>query len=306
MYVIASFTLFKYQASDGSLVWSADLNQSSAPLAIAVSGNSVVVGSSGCGSVSDPSGSLDAYSAASGQALWHTSIGSTDGPLNFLGTASGLIITSGHSPGDGTVVGAFQASTGQQAWLESSDDCAIPGPAVVVGGYVVFVSCSAGVTDLEGVSLTTGQQIWAKAGDWHVMAGDRSTSAGTHVFAREGSTVEDVNPATGATQYSLSGATTVLAVGPADVYASTATGLAAYRLSNGSQAWSTLDAGQVATEAGGLVYAADGSVLNASTGALVTQLWDANSQAASIVVGEGRVAAVVDPRAVDLYGPAGS
>jgi hypothetical protein len=67
VYVIANFTLFKYQASNGTLVWSADLDQTSAPPAIAVSGNSVVVGSSGCGSVSDPAGSLDAYPRPAGR-----------------------------------------------------------------------------------------------------------------------------------------------------------------------------------------------------------------------------------------------
>jgi hypothetical protein len=66
VYVIANFTLFKYQASNGTLVRSADLDQTSAPPAIAASGNSVV-GSSGCGSVSDPAGSLDAYPRPAGR-----------------------------------------------------------------------------------------------------------------------------------------------------------------------------------------------------------------------------------------------
>jgi hypothetical protein len=52
--VIADYTLSKYQASDGALVWSAKLDDSAAPLSITVSGGTVAVGSSECGSVGDP------------------------------------------------------------------------------------------------------------------------------------------------------------------------------------------------------------------------------------------------------------
>jgi PQQ-like domain len=308
VYVAANYTVSKYQASDGTLVWSASLQPSDVPVSIAVSGDSVVVGASECGSVSDPAGALYAFSASTGQALWRTSIDQGE-PLNYVGVASGLAIVSGSSVGGGTVVGAFQIGTGRPAWLHEYAFCGDGvGPAVVVGGYVVFVSCGdAGQSSdaLTAVSLTTGQSAWTEAGDWKVLAGDRSTSAGTHVFASQGGTVYDVNPATGARMYSLTGATSVLAVGSGDVYASTASGLAAYRLSNGSQAWTATGQGQVAVVAGGLIYAAVGDVLNASTGAFVTQLWAGTTPATQIVVGEGRVAAITEPRVLDLYGLAG-
>ena len=47
----------------------------------------------------------------------------------------------------------------------------------------------------------------------------------------------------------------------------------------------------------------DGEVLRATDGTLLTRLW--TGQAETLLVGDGRVAAVLDPRILDIYGLAG-
>ena len=51
--------------------------------------------------------------------------------------------------------------------------------------------------------------------------------------------------------------------------------------------------------AGGLLYTTTGAVLDAATGARITRLWNGDARALS--VGNGYVAAVVEPRILDLY-----
>ena len=59
-----------------------------------------------------------------------------------------------------------------------------------------------------------------------------------------------------------------------------------------------------AAEAGGVLYTDQGLALDTSNGKILTALWQGT--AAWLAVGGGRIAAVTDPRIVDLYGLPGS
>jgi hypothetical protein len=69
--------------------------------------------------------------------------------------------------------------------------------------------------------------------------------------------------------------------------------------------WRTPHSGGLAAEADGVLYLSDGSAVSTASGATITSLWDTDS-ATALVVGDGRIAVVNDPRVLDLYGLAGS
>jgi hypothetical protein len=87
-------------------------------------------------------------------------------------------------------------------------------------------------------------------------------------------TIVDLNPLTGATRFSLAGATSVLAVDTARIYAFCGSDLCAYSTTNGALLWrhSNLTA-SLAAEAGGVLDLDRGIVLNAQTGKRIANLW---------------------------------
>ncbi len=99
---------------------------------------------------------------------------------------------------------------------------------------------------------------------------------GKHLFATSPSgTVEGVNPATGAIEYTLRGAVKyeVLAVDASRVYTDCSgdnnQDLCAYNLSTGAREWDAPVPGlSLAAEAGGMLYS-DGTALNAATGQVI-------------------------------------
>ncbi len=312
IFALANGRLVKYQASDGHVLWqrTPDPTWSFSLFSVAVSGDVVIVGSEYCGSVSDPDGRIQAFSAATGKPLWSVPTTPGFGPMSSMVVADGLVIGSGSSAGGGTVVSAHLVSNGKLAWQQSYGSCNNTGSAVVVGGFVVFAACGdmTGTPFLQGDNLTTGARAWRQPGTWQVERGDLSASAGKNVFAVSGGTAFDVNPKTGATRYTLTGATNVLAVDASLVFADCSNfDICGYDLSDGSQAWQVSDNSQLAAEAGGVLYLADGQALTASTGAQLGFIWAGSALAASaIAVGEGRIAVVNDPRVLDIYGLPGS
>ena len=312
LYALANSRLVAYQASTGHTLWQQlpDPTWSSTFFSLAMSGNLIIVGSEYCGSVSAPNGIIQAYSAATGAPAWSAPANSTEGPMSAMVVADGLVIGSGASSDAGTIVSAHQASDGKLVWQQSYGCANETGPAVVVGGVVVFAACtnSNDTPFLQGDSLATGARLWRRSGTWQVQRGDLATSAGKNVFAISGGSVFDLNPQTGATRYTLTGATSVLAVSSSEVYADcSGNNLCGYQLGDGHQLWQQLGGSQqLAVEAGGVLYLADGQALNATSGAQLTYVWQEPPNATAIAVGEGRIAVVDDPRVLDLYGLPGS
>lgn len=162
---------------------------------------------------------------------------------------------------------------------------------------------------LVGSKLTTGARIWRRSGNWQLQRGDTDSTAGRHVFVTSpGGSVVSLNPRTGRIQYALAGASDLLAVDSSQAYASCgANGVCAYDGATGSLRWqvSTPVSPSLAAEAGGVLYVDQGMALDTGTGQLLAVLWQAVT-ATSLVIGDGRIAAVTDPRVLDLYGLSGS
>jgi outer membrane protein assembly factor BamB len=220
----------------------------------------------------------------------------------------GLVIGSGDSAANGATIAAHQVSTGKLVWQQGYP--CLGGQAVVVGGLVIFGACNktteAGF--IQADNLTTGARVWRRAGNWVTLRGDLSTAAGTNVFASVDGAISDLNPATGATKYTLPDATSVLAVSASEVFTDCTTGgVCAYNLSDGTELWSVSDTSALAAEAGGVLYLADGLAVNASTGAQLRTIWTSSSPApAALAVGEGRIAVANGAKTLEIYGLPGS
>lgn len=310
-----SFALYngylqKAAAATGHVAWrvAPDTGFSTVYRSIAVAGNLVIVAGVGCDSVSDPNGLLAAFQISTGAPVWQTGTSDTfRGALSNMVTASGYLVAIGASAGGGQVISVRTASAGHQVWDKGTDLCGAAQVAVV-GGVVIYPFCdSSGNQHLMASNLATGAAVWSKPGSWLPQAGDRATSAGKHVFVRDGSTgtVSDLNPATGATRKTVVGAKQVLAVDGSRVYATCGTStkqVCAYSLSTDAQLWSrtTAAAQSIGAFAGGVLYLGDGEALNAGSGAAIRSVW--SGQASSVVVGDGRICAVVNPRKLGVYG----
>ena len=311
LYVSANGQLAKYQASDGQLLWETSAYGNYQFFSVAVSGGLVIAGSEFCGSQSQPWGRIQAFSAATGKPVWTALAEGRTANMTHMVVQGGLIVGSGYSAANGEALVVHQASTGKLVWHQGSP--CLGGPAVVTGGLVIFAACTrttqAGF--IQADNLATGARIWRRPGNWVVQRGDLPTAAGTNLFASIGTTVYDLDPATGATKYTLTGATSVLAVSASEVFAACSSGeICGYNLSGGSQLWTVSDQSAFAAEAGGVLYLADGQALNASTGAQLRYIWHDFSPPpnaiAPLAVGEGRIAVVNDPRVLDIYGLPGS
>jgi hypothetical protein len=308
VYAMADSRLVAYQASNGQTLWQSvpDPTWSSTFVSLALSGNVVVVGSYYCGSESDPNGFIQAFSATTGAPVWSTD----GGPLDAMVVANGDVIASGASVGSGTVISATQASDGKLLWQQDYGCFGGSGPAVVVGGVVVFAACtdSNNTPFLQGDSLATGARLWRRSGSWQVQRGDLAAAGGKNVFATSGGSVFDLNPQTGATTYELTGASTVLAITSSEVYADcSAPDVCGYRLSDGHQLWQkAYGSQQLAVEAGGVLYLGNGQTVNATSGAQLRSLWQSPTTTTALAVGEGRIAVSNTSRVLDLYGLPGS
>jgi hypothetical protein len=85
-------------------------------------------------------------------------------------------------------------------------------------------------------------------------------------------------------------------------------GVCAYNTTSGRQRWHSQPgvAPATAAEAGGVLYLDQGAALSTGTGQSVATLWTRDLTARSLVVGDGRIAVITDPRVIDLYGLPGS
>jgi hypothetical protein len=308
LYAVTSDKVSKYNAANGSLLWRSnpDPTFSERWLSLAVGGGLVVAGGLDCGSVSDPNGFLHAFNASTGASVWSTLIVPGGGALERMAISGSFVIAAGDSVGSGEVVAVHNLSNGTLVWSHQTSECA-PAQVLVVASTVFSYSCdlNTNAETLLANKLSTGAKVWSLAGNWRLQRGDIGGSAGTHLFATNPSgTVVDLNPLTGRTVYSLTGAKNVLAVDGTRVYAACTQGLCAYNSSNGSLIWSNGRTPSLAAEANGVLYLHNGIALNAATGKQIADIW--TGDASALVVGDGRIAAIIDPRVIDLFGLPGS
>jgi hypothetical protein len=304
-YAVGTGRLVVTDLASGATVWQRQLD--SGPYILfsqvyAISNGRVFVGSLDCISQSDPLGRVRAYDAVTGALLWTTFV---DGLLR-LAVSGDRVVAVGYGPGAGnTVFHVLSASTGALVWSRDLDEgCGLAATAIVVYGQVYYQTCAAGF-QLTAARLIDGAVAWRRAGGLPVR-GDAVGTDAKHLYLE----TTDVNPATGATRFTLAGAGRVFAVDATRVYASCSSVVCAYSRATGARLWTSTES--VASDpraaepalAGALLYTPTGAVLDAATGAEVTRLWD--GEARELSVGNGYVAAVLTPRVLDFYGLPGS
>jgi len=313
MYAVASGRLTKYNPATGAIIWrhrlTAGLDGTSLDnQALSVAKGLVVIGENSCGSASDPNGFIQALSATTGALKWSKPISPGGGALGAMVVSGAFVAAAGSSPGGGNVVSVRLLGTGAPVWHRATQECA-PSAVVVIANLVMSYRCSqTSAETLTANHLATGALAWSLHGLWQIQRGNLGGTAGGHLYVTNpAGAVVGLNPATGTTQYTLSAATTVLAVDNAKAYADCGSlGVCAYSTATGTRLWSAQPglAPGLAAEAGGVLYLDQGLALNSSTGQAITSLW--NGTATALVIGDGRIASVTDPRVLDLFGLHGS
>jgi len=316
LYAVTNGRLTKYDTATGAIIWrhNPDRTFSRFYESLAVAGGLVVVGEISCDSVSQPEGTIQAFSPATGAPVWSKRMPGV-GALNQLVVTGGLLAAAGSSDAGGLVVTVRKLGNGAGVWTRTINNCG-PGQVMVVEQVAISPGCTATSGKVIGRNLTTGAVLWSRTGNWALLRGDSDTTAGRHLFAVNPSgTVVSLDPLTGKTQDSLAGAANVLAVDGSQAYGACGGSgnlqVCAYDSATGSLRWQVqpglFSEPALAAEADGVLYLDQGFALDTSTGNTLAALWDPGlSLATELVVGDGRVAAVADPRVVALYGLPGS
>ncbi len=311
LYLITDLRLSKYNAATGKLIWrrTPDPGFSTDYASLGVSGNGlVVVDGFNCDSVSTPDGALYAYNAATGKLVWSVI---SEGLYQDV-LADGYVLTAGTDAG-GYFAYVLNPSDGKTIW-ERTNGCepSYPTNPLVIGSLAMLYGCdSQGNLTLEARNVGTGALAWSLPGAWTIQRGDANAKK---LFATDpAGAVVALNPLTGQQEYTLSQAVKVLAADNSRVYATCGQGqyVCAYDVSTGTLEWQDTqvapeyDYATLAAEADGVLYLNTGAALNAATGNLIKALPFVSSTgtpATALAVGDGRIAAVSDPRTLDLYG----
>lgn len=307
LYAITNGKLSRYNAATGRLIWriTPDPTFGVDFESLAVAGGLVVLGEVGCDSVSDPNGFVQAFRVSNGARAWSKPISPVEGSLSQLVVSGGYVAATGDSPGSGNVVAVRRLATGALVWDRLSGECGAS-VALVVAQVLISYSCDEnGNRTVVANKLATGAKVWSETGNWVLQRGDTDATPGRHVYATnpQGNVVS-LDPLTGDTQYTLAGATSVLAVDNLRAYAVCATfDVCAYNLTSGRLRWQAEPglSTAIAAEAGGVLYLDNGAALNSGTGKTITTVW-AGLQPTYLAVGDGRIAVISDPRVVDLFG----
>jgi outer membrane protein assembly factor BamB len=162
-------SLGAYDAGTGKKIWTypyADPMDTRTPL-LAVSGDTLLAGTSGCQSVSDPDGVLLALDAASGKPRWQ---GSTEAPDQTMVVDRGVAVVSGSDAG-WMASTAFRISTGKQIWQRAR---AMPAAGASAGGTVLLTDYTNAFAAVgaRAVDITTGAVRWRTGRIWSARAAD--------------------------------------------------------------------------------------------------------------------------------------
>jgi outer membrane protein assembly factor BamB len=308
VFAVLEHRLTAHDARTGALRWSVTLDldpEVSRYVGPAYAGGRVLLATMVDACVSeDPGGSLRSYDAATGALQWSSGTG---GPISALRVSGTTVVAAGSSPGSGATVAALNLADGTIRWSKTDLCGEYPSRVVVVAGRVIYGACDeSGVNPtLVARALATGARAWTKPGAWSVQRGDSDNPSGPHhIYVGSSAGLVDVNPANGATRYTIPGpGVRSLAVDATRVYATCPAGVCAYLRATGAPTWSaaapeSLDA---LTVGSGIVVLPDGRVLRAGDGVELRDLWTA-PDAQWMSLGDGYLTSVTDTRLIDLFG----
>lgn len=310
VYGVFNSQLAAYDAAAGEPLWRgpADPSGTTDYGSVAVSGSLLVTVSLHCGSES-AGGSVVAFDANTGKPVWQAF---GDAPVQSAVVEGDTVVASEVTFEGGAVVGTIQAfdlATGHSLWASQPTDCTEN--AIVVGGLVDFQACPGSSSEIVASTLRTGRTVWTSSPGTAagVFAGDQPGPGADHLYVGNPGlgNVIDLNPATGAVQGQLAGAEYVFAVAGTRVFTRCRYArVCAYVQSTHRLSWSTKDRPiEFPVAANGLLFLADGRVLNAYTGKLLRTLFTRTVY--KIAVGDGRIAKVGVGRyqLLQLFGLAG-
>ena len=318
LFAIENGQVAMYKAQTGALAWRAEPNPAGAVdlSSMAVGEGLVIVAGRECQSAPAAEGVMDAFSTSTGKPVWAIGPGVAScassscralGPVTEMVESKPFLVEAGPAEGGGQVISVYRVFTGKLLWTQHND-CAGDQPFAVVQSVVVVSACGQDprAMSLEGISLISGSRAWTRPGSWRVIRGSDDGADG-HVYARNdqdaGDPISDVDATTGATRFELRGATNVLAVDDRTVYAECgASVVCGYLEATGVSEWQTTDSSTLASAADGVLYLADGKVLDASSGHILTRLWHFTTT--GLAIGDGEIAVVrapnVDPESATL------
>jgi outer membrane protein assembly factor BamB len=305
LFAVANTRLVSYDAATGHLLWQVLPDPASASTfgSLAVADGLVIISRLSCGSVSDPDGFIQAFRADTGAPVWSRAPAPGGGPVSQLVVSDGYVVAIGSSAGDGQVLTVRRVSDGAAVWTRATGQCGEAARVLVVGGLVVASSCGSSA-HLVAYHLASGTAAWSRWGVWRLDRGNLAAPSASQLFAMDpGGRLMDLRPQTGHTRLHLAGATSVLAVDGKRAYARCGGwSICAYWTGDGTRAWRISGGSPFATEAGGVLYLADGRAVRASTGAVLRHIFWHAGRASAVVVGEGRIAASLGDDSLSLYG----
>lgn len=305
IYGIFGGQVSSYDAATRTLRWHTDADTHQQRLSVSVAGGLVVVGTATgpCGKhdTGEQFHSVTAYHADDGTVAW-----TQEAIAEVWDTvvADGVVLSSEKSDlgGGETFMQAWSLASGDLLWTRQTE-CTRFGKAVVVHDVAIYTRCAA-QQHVIAADLQTGTPVWDRAFPDQtptVQAGDSAGSDGQHVFVHVADqTMLELDPTSGSTQYTL-GANAIMAVADYRAFTTEYGFITAYALGSRHRSWTIASDSTVGTAANGLLYLADGTIVSAYTGHLVTDTGVSGSGV--LAVGDGRE--VVSPsgtRRLDLYG----
>jgi outer membrane protein assembly factor BamB len=213
LYLTGRVGLGAYRADTGVRIWSRpypDPMDMYTPL-LAVSGDTLLVATSGCQSVSDPDGDLLALNGATGALRWRAHI---EAPNEALIVDRGVVVVGGSDAGSRATI-AFRVDTGKQLWtrVDASPTMGVSaGGTLLLGDYGTAGNSVATVA----VDISTGVVRWKTARTWSAQAAD--LAGDSFLVSDAGGALLKVDAATGTVAWRRPGMGGPVAVDGGHVY----------------------------------------------------------------------------------------
>ncbi|GAB1640563.1 PQQ-binding-like beta-propeller repeat protein [Krasilnikovia sp. MM14-A1259] len=286
-----------YRITTGRQIWHRPWSspQEARTPALAVSGNLLLVGITGCASVTDPGGRILALNVATGREKWRFDDGR---PVASLLVDRGVVVADGGSDNFSAQVRAFRVRDGKRRW--ALDGYALG--ATADGRLLVHRAYRSGVT---AVAVTTGRRLWSAPIGTRVKAG-----ANGRFYVTDGADLVSLRAANGSVVWRAPGVEGTIAVDGRRVYHALSNGVDAWDVRTGLRLWQAGfegDAGQPVV-AGGLVYTTVDAgeplgILDAATGAVASPATQFPSLDSGHVVLSGGQLYLIDGHRFSAYAP---
>jgi outer membrane protein assembly factor BamB len=222
-----------FDADTGEKGWTypyADAMDVRTPL-LAVYSGTLLVATSGCQSVSAPSGELLALDAATGKLLWKAR---TAAPEETLIVDDGVAVVAGSNPEGAMATTAFSIVTGRQLWERPQT---MPAAGVSARGTLLLTNYYrlSPPVGAVAVGISTGKVRWQTAQVWSVRAAD---DTGRFFLVDDPSgTLLKVNATSGKIAWTKRGLGGPLAVDRGQIYVASGTDLVSVTARSGRETW---------------------------------------------------------------------